>query len=75
MAATVIVLLLQTSQDSGEGHWCPPNCVWMDQRCVCAVPDKDNEEPPISPPIPAVVILLFCKCQRFHDMVTVKSQK
>ena len=59
MAATVIVLLLQTSQDSGEGHWCPPNCVWMDQRCVCAVPDKDNEEPPISPPIPAEVILLF----------------
>merc|ERR1712174_17168 len=33
----------QTSQDSGEGHWCRPHCYWNGHRCVCH--HEDSEEP------------------------------
>ena len=62
MAATVIVLLLQTSQESGEGHPCPPHCHHThDHRCVCH--HKDSEEHTIpsykQQTIPTEVILFF----------------
>ena len=58
----IIVLLLQTSQESGEGHPCPPHCHHThDHRCVCH--HKDSEELTIPPyqqqTIPTEVILFF----------------
>ena len=57
----IIVLLLQTSQESGEGHPCPPHCHHQGHRCVCH--HKDSEELTIPPykqhTIPNEVILFL----------------